>query len=153
MLCNANPLNPFLAKYGSPKGRSPLPLKELAMYGRQILEALRFLHSKGMPYGVFNIFEILFTLIVKHIIPGHVHAGNVVISDGVARLLDIENFILGVPSFYRPFFVQHSKLNTFDVIDVYGFGQLMYEMSMGYPLQESFTRQITDCPESLSKFD
>lgn len=132
LLCGSTPKNPFLSKYGNPKGRAPLPLKDIANYGRQILEALRFLHSKGMPFG-------------------HIHAGNVVVVDGVARLLDIENFILGVPSFYRPFFVQHSKIHNAEVIDVYSFGHLLYELSMGYPLQESITRQPIECSESLSK--
>ena len=131
LLCGSMPKNPFLGKYGNPKGRSPLPVKDVAIYGRQILEALKFLHSKGMPFG-------------------HVHAGNVVIIDGRAKLLDIENFVLGVPSFYRPFFVQHSKIFTSEIIDVYSFGHLLYEMSMGYPLQESIARQPIDCSSSLS---
>uniref|UniRef100_A0A1L8DK95 PX domain-containing protein kinase-like protein n=1 Tax=Nyssomyia neivai TaxID=330878 RepID=A0A1L8DK95_9DIPT len=130
MLCSVQPVNPFLTKYGNPKGRSPLPLKDVALYGRQILEAIKFLHTKGLPNG-------------------HVHAGNVVIINGTARLLDIENFILGVPAFYRPFFMQHSRINTFEAVDVYSFGHLLYEMTMGYPLQESVARQITDCPDSL----
>lgn len=50
-LCGSSPRNPFLSKYGSPKGRAPLPIREVAIYGRQILEALRFLYSKGMPFG------------------------------------------------------------------------------------------------------
>uniref|UniRef100_A0A1B0D5J5 PX domain-containing protein kinase-like protein n=1 Tax=Phlebotomus papatasi TaxID=29031 RepID=A0A1B0D5J5_PHLPP len=129
-LCTVQPVNPFLTKYGNPKNRSPLPLRDVALYGRQILEAIRFLHSKGLPNG-------------------HVHAGNVVIVNGTARLLDIENFILGVPAFYRPFFMQHSKIHTFEAVDVYSFGHLLYEMTMGYPLQESVARQITDCPDSL----
>lgn len=75
-----------------------------------------------------------------------------IIVDGVARLLDIENFILGVPSFYRPFVVQHSKIYTSETIDVYSFGHLLYEMTFGYPLQESFSRQTIECaPESLRK--
>lgn len=82
---------------------------------------------------------------------GHIHAGNVIIVDGVARLVDIENFILGVASFYRPFFVQHSKINTYELIDVYSFGHLLYELTFGYPLQESITRQPIECPsETLS---
>lgn len=133
VLCGSTPLNSFLSKYGNPKGRAALPLKDCAMYGRQILEALRFLHSKGMPYG-------------------HLNTGNVFITDGTAHLLDIENFLLGVPSFYRPFFVQHTKINTLENIDVYSFGHLLYEMAMGYPLQESVTRHLTDCPESLKSF-
>lgn len=50
-LCGSTPKNPFLSKYGNPKGRAPSTVKEVAIYGRQILEALRFLHSKGMPFG------------------------------------------------------------------------------------------------------
>lgn len=84
---------------------------------------------------------------------GHIHAGNVIIVDGVARLVDIENFVLGVPSFYRPFFVQHSKIHTSELIDVYSFGHLLYELTFGYPLQESVTRQSIECSsEHLSMF-
>lgn len=83
---------------------------------------------------------------------GHIHAGNVMIVDGVARLVDIENFVLGVPSFYRPFFVQHSKISTSELIDVYSFGHLLYELTFGYPLQESVTRQPIECSsDNLSK--
>lgn len=51
LLCGSSPKNPFLSKYGNPKGRGPMPIRDIAIYGRQILEALRFLHSKGMPFG------------------------------------------------------------------------------------------------------
>lgn len=51
VLCGSAPKNAFLSKYGNPKGRAPLPIKDVALYGRQILEALRFLHAKGMPFG------------------------------------------------------------------------------------------------------
>jgi len=47
----ANPKNPFLSKYGNPKGRTALSMKQVATYGKQILEALIFLHSKGYAYG------------------------------------------------------------------------------------------------------
>lgn len=133
LLCGSLPKNPFLAKYGNPNGRVALPQRDVALYGRQILEALRFLHSKGMPFG-------------------HVQAGNIIIVDGQARLLDIENFVLGVPSFYRPFFMQHSKIFTSEIIDVYSFGHLLYEMAMGYPLQESIARNPIECSGTLSKF-
>jgi hypothetical protein len=46
--------------------------------------------------------------------------------------------------------MQHGKISNFEGIDVYAFGHLLFEMSMGFPLQESVARQITDCPESLS---
>lgn len=50
------PKNPFLQKYGNPigRGRGPMSIKDIAIYGRQILEALSFLHSKGLPCGMFN---------------------------------------------------------------------------------------------------
>lgn len=51
LLCGTTPKNPFLSKYGNPKGRGPMPIKDIAIYGRQILEALQFLHSKGLPFG------------------------------------------------------------------------------------------------------
>lgn len=54
LLCGSSPKNPFLSKYGNPKGRGPMPIRDIAIYGRQILEALRFLHSKGMPFGMFE---------------------------------------------------------------------------------------------------
>lgn len=53
LLCASNPLNAFSVKYGNTKGRIALPLEEIAIYSRQILEALKFLHSKGLPYGNF----------------------------------------------------------------------------------------------------
>lgn len=133
LLCGCAPINPFLTKYGSPKGRNPLSMKELALYGRQIIEALRYLHSKGIHHG-------------------HVHAGNVIVQENCAKLLEIENAILGVPSFYRPFFIQHCRINTLEAVDVYAFGHLIYEMALGYPLQESYARQISECPDSLRKF-
>ncbi|KRG04585.1 PX domain-containing protein kinase-like protein isoform X2 [Drosophila mojavensis] len=130
VLCMATPKNPFLSKYGNPKGRTALSMKQVATYGKQILEALIFLHSKGYACG-------------------HLHSGNIVIVDDCVKLLDIENHLLGVPAFYRPFFVQHSKIHTIETIDVYCFGHVLFEMAMGYPLQESVVRQITECPEAL----
>lgn len=67
-LCGCSPINPFLQKYGNPKGRSPIPLKELALIGYQVIEALKFLNSKGIAHG-------------------HLHAGNVVVIDNCAKLL------------------------------------------------------------------
>lgn len=52
-LYGTSPKNPFLQKYGNPtgRGRSPMSVKDIAFYGRQILEALQFLHAKGLPFG------------------------------------------------------------------------------------------------------
>lgn len=52
LLYCSSPKSQFLQKYGntSTRGRG-LTVKEIALYGRQILEALSFLHSKGLPCG------------------------------------------------------------------------------------------------------
>lgn len=103
---------------------------------------------------------------------GHLTTANVFIENGTAKLSAIENFVLGVPSFYRyelqilkqlpthvlstfeyfrPFFVQHSKINSLELIDVFTFGHVLFEMQSTYSLQEPFIREINDCPPSLSK--
>lgn len=131
LLCGSQPKSLFLQKYGNPNGRSALPVHDIAMWSRQILEALRFLHERGMPFG-------------------HCHAGNVIVVDGQARLLDVENFMLGVASFYRPYFMQHSKIFTSECIDVYSFGHLVYEMATGHALEESVARHPIEASGSLS---
>lgn len=56
LLYGTSPKNPFLQKYGNPtaRGRGPMLIKDIAIYGRQILEAINFLHSKGWPCGMKN---------------------------------------------------------------------------------------------------
>lgn len=53
-LYGTSPKNLFMQKYGNPtgRGRGPMAVKDIAIYGRQILEALQFLHSKGLPCGM-----------------------------------------------------------------------------------------------------
>lgn len=97
------------------------------------------------------IFDIGLHISNLILITGHLHSGNIVIVDDCVKLLDVENYLVGVPAFYRPFFVQHSKIHTIETVDVYCFGHVLFEMAMGYPLQESVVRQITECPEALSK--
>ena len=40
-----------LKKYANPKVCGICPLPETKFMGRQILETLKFLHEKGIPYG------------------------------------------------------------------------------------------------------
>lgn len=58
-----------------------------------LLQALKFLHDKGFPYG-------------------HLHASNVLVEENTCKLLDIENSLLGLPSYYRPYFTQFRKMNV-----------------------------------------
>ena len=45
-------------------------------------------------------------------ISGHLHAGNIIVEGGACQLLELENWFLGLPSYYRAFFTQHKKINV-----------------------------------------
>ncbi|KAK2496527.1 hypothetical protein MC885_014124 [Smutsia gigantea] len=114
LIYKAKPKDPFLKKYCSPKKIQGLELQQIKTYGRQILEVLKFLHDKGFPYG-------------------HLHASNVMLDGDTCRLLDLENSLLGLPSFYRSYFSQFRKINSLESVDVHCFGHLLYEMTYGRP--------------------
>ena len=85
---------PFLKKYASPKYSQMLAFCDIQKYGKQILQTLKYLHNKGYYYG-------------------HLHAGNVVIDgNNNCQLLDLENSILGLPSYYRSHFTQYRKIQV-----------------------------------------
>ncbi|XP_062842392.1 PX domain-containing protein kinase-like protein [Trichomycterus rosablanca] len=113
-ICKVKPKEPFLKKYCNPKKIQGLEIHQIKTFGRQILEALKFLHDKGFPYG-------------------HLHASNILMEDSTCKLLDIENSVLGLPFYYRPYVTQFRKMNTTESIDVYSFGHLLYEMTYGRP--------------------
>ncbi|XP_045561644.1 PX domain-containing protein kinase-like protein isoform X1 [Salmo salar] len=114
LICKVKPKEVFMRKYCNPKKIQGLELQQIRTYGRQILEVLKFFHDKGFPYG-------------------HLHASNIVIEDNTCKVLDIENSLLGLPSYYRPYITQFRKINTTESIDVYSFGHLLYEMTYGRP--------------------
>ncbi|XP_076386359.1 PX domain-containing protein kinase-like protein isoform X2 [Megachile rotundata] len=129
-LCVTKPKQPFIKKYGNPKQTKSLIVPEIAMYGYQILEALGFLHEKGLPYG-------------------HLHTGNILLTQRCAKLLDIENGLLGLPAFYRPYVVQRRKLHATTQVDVYSFGHVLYEMAFGRPLLEATCSELPHCEATL----
>ncbi|KAL0108358.1 hypothetical protein PUN28_015118 [Cardiocondyla obscurior] len=130
VLCITKPKQPFIKKYGNPKQIKALTVQEIATYGYQILEALGFLHEKGLPYG-------------------HLHTGNVLLTPRCAKLLDIENGLLGLPAFYRPYVVQRRKLHATTQVDVYSFGHVLYEMAFGRPLLEATCSDLPHCEANL----
>uniref|UniRef100_A0A672IHF5 PX domain containing serine/threonine kinase n=1 Tax=Salarias fasciatus TaxID=181472 RepID=A0A672IHF5_SALFA len=113
-ICKVKPRESYLKKYCNPKKSQGLELEHIKLYGRQILEGLKLLHDSGMFFG-------------------HLHTSNVIVDDGVCRLTDVENGMLGVPSALRPSFTQLRKINTTESIDVFCFGHLLYEMTYGRP--------------------
>ncbi|XP_054036643.1 PX domain-containing protein kinase-like protein isoform X7 [Dryobates pubescens] len=114
LIYKAKPKDPFLKKYCNPKKIQGLELQQIKTYGRQILEVLKFLHEKGFPYG-------------------HLHSANVMLDGDTCKLMDLENSLLGLPSFYRSYFSQFRKINTLEGVDVHCFGHLLYEMTYGRP--------------------
>ncbi|XP_012341748.1 PX domain-containing protein kinase-like protein isoform X2 [Apis florea] len=130
ILCVTKPKQPFIKKYGNPKQTKSLTVPEIAMYGYQILEALGFLHEKGLPYG-------------------HLHTGNILLTQKCAKLLDVENGLLGLPAFYRPYVVQRRKLHATTQVDIYSFGHVLYEMAFGRPLLEATCSELPYCDLTL----
>ncbi|XP_012938998.1 PX domain-containing protein kinase-like protein isoform X2 [Aplysia californica] len=130
-LCKCKPKGNYMTKYGNPKKRMPLDIGAVKTFGRQILEALKFLHDKGFPYG-------------------HLHAGNILVINSCCQLLDIENSIMGLPGYYRAFYTQVKKVQSLETIDVYCFGQVLYEMSFGSQINAPTCDQFPpECPAQI----
>ncbi|XP_069101211.1 PX domain-containing protein kinase-like protein isoform X1 [Argopecten irradians] len=131
MLCKCKPRNHYMKKYCKPKTVMPVDLGVVKNLGRMILETLQFLHEKGLPYG-------------------HLHAGNLLFNGKKCQLLELHNSLLGLPSYYRPFFIQFKKIKTTEIIDVYSFGHLVYEMYFGEQLKQPTCDKFpSDCPPQL----
>ncbi|KAL4718765.1 hypothetical protein ACJJTC_012325 [Scirpophaga incertulas] len=58
----------YLSKYGNPKIRRPFTMGQMVHYGYQILLALKFLHDKGVPYGLFILFSVPFSSKTRQLI-------------------------------------------------------------------------------------
>ncbi|XP_014212596.2 slowpoke-binding protein [Copidosoma floridanum] len=128
-------------KYGS-RGKG-LPIPQIQRMGRQVLEALVFLKERDFPTVA------------------HLHSGNVIVQNGVARLAALENSLLGFTSRNHPVIAsrlhdtaaglkQHPSSHHHhhhhhhhhpqqhplapDSIDVICFGHMLFEMTAGYEL-------------------
>ncbi|XP_071784328.1 slowpoke-binding protein-like [Asterias amurensis] len=113
---NERPDRDWDCKYGV-KGRG-LAIKEIRMFGRQILEALLYLQEGGLP---------------QHC---HVQAGNVILDKGTCKLSGYENILLGHTSRLFPNLCKKLKQipQAFDTI---AFGHLVYEMGAGSALEDT----------------
>ena len=54
MYLQAKPTAHFVKKYGRPKSFNIMPVNSIRVFGRQLLETLRFLQEKGFPYGEYR---------------------------------------------------------------------------------------------------
>ncbi|KAL1115880.1 hypothetical protein AAG570_006169 [Ranatra chinensis] len=100
-------------KYG--QRSEGLPPTQVQRLGRQILEALLFLNERGFPTC------------------SHLHSGNIIIQNGVARLSGLENVLFGFTSRIHPVISRSSRSDP-TVDDIICFGHVLFEMCAGYEL-------------------
>lgn len=114
MHSGADPALPVDTKYAAARRLgSPLPQERLALYGRQILEAIVFLQSVWVSCAGVTTSNVL------------------VLSDDWCLVTDWENDLLGM----RSSSTRHDWLSTRPHPAVYAFGHILYEMvSGGAPL-------------------
>lgn len=131
MICKCKPKANFLKKYAQPAKVSVLDKSMIKTIGKQILESLSLLHEKGLPYG-------------------HLHTGNIVFDKNCCKLLDIENWLLGLPAYYRQNILQFKRIQTTELMDVYCFGCVLYEMTFGREIpSESCDNFPPECDAEL----
>jgi PX domain-containing protein kinase-like protein len=106
----------YCPKYGAGSDVG-LPIADIQRFGAEILEGLKFLQDKLIPYG-------------------QLHTGNVLIKpDGSCALTDLETGLIpGVASIYAPFISELAHVESLQQQDVYAFGHVLYEMSVGHSL-------------------
>ncbi|XP_008207787.1 slowpoke-binding protein isoform X2 [Nasonia vitripennis] len=101
-------------KYGS-RGKG-LPVSQIQRMGRQVLEALVFLKERDFPA-----------------VGAHLHSGNVIVQNGVARLAALENNLLGFTSRIHPIITGNNGCKK-QSVDTVCFGHMLFEMTAGYEL-------------------
>lgn len=115
----SKPKMPYLKKFRrSNKTPWTINVGNIRHYGRQILEALIFIHKKGIPFG-------------------HLQMGNVLLEDGTCRLVGLENAFFGLPSYYREFATRLRRVKTLQSLDIYSFGHIIYELVFGERLNSA----------------
>ena len=121
LIYRTNAKNTYDKKYGPGRSGKALSLEAVALYGRQILEALHYLDRLGFCFP-------------------HLTSANVLVSDDKrwCMLSDLENTLCGLD----PYYYLESKLAS---PEVEAFGNVLFEMSMG---QERPTSEPNDFLDS-----
>ncbi len=130
LLCDAKWIHPYALKYGRRKVGAPFTEVRIATWGRHILEGINYLRLKGLPAG-------------------HIHAGNVVVENNVAKITDFENKLM--PSLKPALLslIQHEACAGLDP-DVACFGAILFEMATGFPMDTvDLTQRPARVPASI----
>ncbi|KAJ2940395.1 hypothetical protein O0L34_g74 [Tuta absoluta] len=107
----------YSRKYGSVG--TGLPAWQVARFGRQMLEGLLFLKEKGFP--PFR----------------HLHSGNVVVQNGVARICGLENTLIGaLPR------CPIALASPLDNVEALSLGSVLYEMCAGAELDLTLLSEL-----------
>ena len=130
----------YLKKTMKPKNLKNFELNTIRTLGYQILSTLKFLHEKNLAHG-------------------NLHSGNIFIENGkgisgAICISELENYLIGGSSILRPFIIQlKGPSSSAEAVDVYSFGHLIYEMAVGYPLNNATCDNAipNNLPEMLSK--
>ena len=127
----------FMKKNYSNTNKKTFDLNTIRSVGYEILTTLKFLHSKNLAHG-------------------NLHSGNVFLGAGnnLPFLSEIENYVMGKSSFWRPYIVQlKGPSSSAEAADVYSLGLLMYEMATGVTLQNPTCDNAlpNQLPDMLSK--
>ena len=79
---------------------------------------------------------------------GNLHCGNIVLSNETAKIINLTGFVCGQSSRVRSLAVRVRAVKCLNSVDVYSFGQLLYEISVGRPLDstvcDEFPPQLPD---------
>ncbi|KAF6215825.1 hypothetical protein GE061_000160 [Apolygus lucorum] len=119
-----------IKKYANFGLRRPMDSNEIIHIVSQILEALMFLHSKGTFHG-------------------HLHLGNILYEGGTVHLVDYENQIFGVPSYYREQLIKSRQIKSICDVDVYCLGLIIYELLYGKEYDVCDQKELSCCPTTL----
>jgi len=86
---------------------------------------------------------------------GHVHTGNIILSEGHHVLLtEIENYFFGGSSFLRNYAISlKGPSSSLVAFDIYSIGHVVHEMATGYPLEAPVCdgKLPEDLPDEISK--